>query len=107
MDNDIKLLTETTNTKSEAEKLKRDYYIELVLFLVLGILAGVAVKTEASRRITIGYNDYKMKIGANNYSINKLQTEWIKKQNAEMENQENQSEGQDASMGATCSNNQQ
>ena len=91
---DTKLLAETTDTKKEAEKLKRDYYIELVLFLVLGILVGIAIKTEASRRVTIGYNDYKMKLGSSQYSINKLQSEWVKKQNAEVENQNDQDKNQ-------------
>ena len=80
-DDNIKLLAEKSES-IEKNKAKRDYYIELALFLILGILIGIAVKTEASRRITIGYNDYKMKIGANQYNINQLQSAWIKKQNA-------------------------
>jgi hypothetical protein len=32
--------------------------INFLLILILGFLVGVAVKTEAKKRITIGYNDY-------------------------------------------------
>lgn len=32
--------------------------INLILILILGFLVGVAVKTEAKKRVTIGYNDY-------------------------------------------------
>lgn len=32
--------------------------INFILILILGFLVGVAVKTEAKKRVTIGYNDY-------------------------------------------------
>lgn len=32
--------------------------INFLLIFILGFLVGVAVKTEAKKRITIGYNDY-------------------------------------------------
>jgi hypothetical protein len=99
-DDNVKLLAERSES-IEKNKIKRDYYIELVLFLVLGILIGVAVKTEASRRITIGYNDYRMKIGASQYNINQLQSAWIKKQNAEADKPADQNSAE----GASCSAN--
>ena len=61
-------------------KRKTDFYIELSLFLVLGILMGIAIKTEASKRITIGFDDYKMNILPKGYDINELQKEEIRKQ---------------------------
>jgi hypothetical protein len=70
------------------EKAKKDFYIELVLFLVLGILIGVAVKMEAAKRIAIGFDDYKMGIASQDYDINKLQDEILKKQIEEAKNDE-------------------
>lgn len=32
--------------------------INFILILILGFLVGVALKTEAKKRVTIGYNDY-------------------------------------------------
>jgi hypothetical protein len=32
--------------------------VNFILILILGFLVGVAVKTEAKKRVTIGYNDY-------------------------------------------------
>lgn len=52
---------------------KIDTYVEAVLVFVLGVLAGVAVKVEANKFITIGFDDYKMKFSKNQYSINELQ----------------------------------
>jgi hypothetical protein len=33
--------------------------VNYLLILILGFLVGVAAKTEAKKRVTIGYNDYK------------------------------------------------
>jgi hypothetical protein len=53
-----------------------------VLIFILGILIGIAVKTEAIKKITMGYNDYKIKVETNHYSINQLEKNLIKKQSA-------------------------
>lgn len=73
---EIKIEGEGEQKKKTPKKRKKtDFYIELVLFFILGILIGIAVKTEASKKITIGFNDYKMKIMKQDYDINKLQTD--------------------------------
>lgn len=59
---------------------KKDFYVEIILMLVLGILIGIAVKTEAAKRITIGSDDYKMKFSANAYNLNNLEKELAKTQ---------------------------
>ncbi|HCP08670.1 MAG TPA: hypothetical protein DIT25_02650 [Candidatus Moranbacteria bacterium] len=84
---------------AEASAGRRDFLIELALFLILGILIGIAVKTEANKRITIGYNDHKMKFAQQQISINKLEAELMKKLSAE----ENSEEGETLE-GATCGN---
>lgn len=73
-------VSEDTDGESQKKKGKTDYYIELILFLILGVLLGIAVKTESVKRVTIGYNDYKMKIMHQDYDINKLQADVLKKQ---------------------------
>jgi len=40
------------------KKLINEKTINLLLILILGFLVGVAVKTEAKKRVTIGYGDY-------------------------------------------------
>lgn len=62
-------------------KSKADFYIEIALIFILGVLIGIAVKTEAAKKITVGYNDYQIKIG--NYNINQLQEDLLNKQNEE------------------------
>jgi hypothetical protein len=52
-----------------AKKKKREAFFELALFLVLGILLGITVKTEAAKRITIGFNDYEIANGKNDYNL--------------------------------------
>ena len=74
-----------------------DFYIELVLVLILGILIGYAVKAEAAKRITIGFNDYKMKIVPGQYDINALQA-------AQADKKDNAATGQDPNLGGVCTN---
>ena len=83
----------TSSEKKEEQKKRTDFYIELALFLILGILIGIALKTEAMKRITIGFDDYKMKIYSSSYNLNKMQKEQIQKmseEQAQTQNNQNQ-----------------
>lgn len=66
---------------------KIDTYIEFFLIFILGILIGIAAKTESERRITIGFDDYKMKPVQQDFDINKIQFEVNKKYMEESKNQ--------------------
>lgn len=55
-----------------AKKKKREVIFEMALFLILGILLGITIKTEAVKRITIGFNDYKVVNGKNAYNISDM-----------------------------------
>lgn len=85
--------------QNKEKKAKTDFYVEIALVLILGILIGVAAKTEANKRITIGFNDYKMRLGVQQYNINKMQSDLIKKLTNEADSQEH---AQDPNEGATC-----
>lgn len=72
---------------------KAEFYIELALFLILGLLIGIAIKTESIKRIAIGYEDYKMNIYESDYNINTMQVEVAKKRAEEIkEQQKNQAQ---------------
>ena len=64
--------------EESARKEKLDFRKKMALLFVLGFLIGIALKTEALKKITIGYNDYQMKIQKQDYDINKLQTDVAK-----------------------------
>lgn len=64
-------------TVVKMRKRRNDFYIELALFLILGILIGVALKNEAVKRVTMGFNDYKMKIFKQDYDLNAVQAKVI------------------------------
>lgn len=61
---------------------KRDFYVELVLLFILGILIGIAIKTEAYEKITIGFDDYRMRPAKQDFNINNLQAD-VARKNAE------------------------
>jgi len=89
---------------------KTDFYIELALFLILGILIGIAVKTEAVKKITIGFDDYKMKIASQDYDINTIQQNLAKQSAAATQGSDNtapsdQNAGADNSAGQGGSDN--
>lgn len=79
---------------------KAEFYIELALFLILGLLIGIAAKTEAVKRVSVGFDDYKMKIYQSEYNLNDMQVDQAKKRAEEMKKQEEvQPQGQ--AQGAT------
>ena len=54
--------------------------VEMALLLVLGVLAGFSLKTEAAKRVTIGSDDYLVsQRDFNAYDLNALQKELIAK----------------------------
>ncbi len=82
MENQEPLLI-SEESKTSKNKNKRDWKVELALFLILGVLLGIVIKTEAVKRITIGYEDYKASLGKQNYGINEIQKELEEKANEE------------------------
>lgn len=55
-----------------AQRKRREAMFEYALFLILGILIGITLKTEAVKRITIGFNDYQIKKNASSYDVNAI-----------------------------------
>ncbi|MCX6762063.1 MAG: hypothetical protein NTY33_04490 [Candidatus Moranbacteria bacterium] len=70
-----------------AKKMKAEFRSRLILTFILGLLIGIAVKTEALKKITIGYDDYLMKIKSQSYNINDIQTNLQKQAQAAAANQ--------------------
>ena len=100
----LETLSEPTVTKMR--KRRNDFYIELALFFILGILIGVAVKNEAVKKITMGFDDYKMKIFAQDYDLNALQTKVVQQaQDAQAAAAANNGSGQGATAGNTATSN--
>lgn len=90
MNEEIKIKEVETITVEDAEKSRYDNpYVEKALILILGILIGIAVKTEALEKITIGFDDYLMKFYEQSYDLNKMEDEQIKKMMEEQVEQEN------------------
>jgi hypothetical protein len=85
-------------------RAKLDKYIEMVLFLILGVLIGIALKTEANKRITIGYDDYRIPISKQSFSINKLQTELMDKYAKESQSLESETATPDSSGSSPAQN---
>lgn len=68
------------------KKKRREVFFEMALFFVLGILLGITIKTEAVKRVTIGFSDYKIFSPSQRYNVQDL------KKNLEQQAAEQQAE---------------
>jgi hypothetical protein len=68
-----KSISDDSNEEVLAKKRRSEVRSRMVLIFLLGFLIGVAIKTEALKKITIGYNDYLMEIKPQSYDINQVQ----------------------------------
>lgn len=59
--------------ESVVSKEKKNPKTELIMFLILGFLLGIVIKTEAGKRITMGYEDYRITAPGQMYDISKIQ----------------------------------
>lgn len=84
------LQNEEEALEPKRKRSKADYYVEIALFLILGVLVGVAIKNEAVKKITIGHDDYMMKVARQDYSLNQIQADLLKKKMEAEEEQKNQ-----------------
>ncbi|MEI8344331.1 MAG: hypothetical protein WCF93_05265 [Candidatus Moraniibacteriota bacterium] len=60
------------NVEDLKKKKKKDLFFELTLFFILGILIGITAKTEAAKKITIGFNDYQIPAKLERYDLAEL-----------------------------------
>ena len=56
----------------EKSKSGQDVAIEVALFLILGFLIGFTIKTQATRTMTIGFDDYKIKESRQAYDLDAI-----------------------------------
>jgi F0F1-type ATP synthase assembly protein I len=76
--------------KEDSKKKKYDLYVEFVLLFILGVLLGIALKNEATRRVTIGFDDYKMNIMKSDFDINQIEKDILEAQKKEQEQEQEQ-----------------
>lgn len=79
----------TQSVEESAKKKKRDLIFELSLFFILGILIGITVKTEAVKKITIGFNDYQIPAKIQRYDIAALKAKLLRQEATLQAAQEN------------------
>lgn len=79
-----------------------DFKIELILFFILGILLGITIKTEATKRITIGFYDYQLKSASQAYNASEIKKKLIEEAEKQKETA-GQNQEAPAPSGDTCS----
>ena len=94
---------EESNNSYPVKKI--DFRFELALFLILGFLLGVVIKTEAAKRITIGFNDSLIPSVKQSYDFGKIEEEIAKESEAAQQAAQNEQNAQDNSAAGQESNN--
>jgi hypothetical protein len=86
---EFELIENEIETSEVLEKKKRrEVIFEMALFFILGVLLGITIKTEAVKKITIGFNDYQITKPLQSYDVadmKKKLDEQLAKQQAEQE----------------------
>jgi len=85
-------------------KKKKERYFEIGLYVVLGILLGIAIKTEANKRLTMGFDDHLVRSGPGSYNINQLQVDLAEKRRVEAEKNPEVAPASLPSTGGYCGN---
>lgn len=99
-DAEIEVLSGENHEEAKAKKAN----VELALFLILGFLLGVVIKTEAGKRITIGFEDYKIAALQRGYDLNVVVKNATERAKAEQEENGDASTADNGAAGGTCSN---
>ncbi len=68
--------------------------INYLLIFILGFLVGVAVKTEARKRITIGYDDYLVSQMKQDFDLMKSQVSRASSDKSSANEESNESQGE-------------
>lgn len=97
-ENALEVETPIETEVERAGKKRREAIFELGLFFILGVLIGITLKTEAVKKITIGFNDYQIKKSAQSYDVaalrKKLEDAASQQQAQEQAQQQIQAQGQ-------------
>lgn len=70
----------------EKKDKKRNYRTEIILIFVIGLLLGIMLKAESLKKVSIGFSDYKVMGGSQEYNLDEIEkrlTDESKKQQEE------------------------
>jgi len=68
-------MEELNQEENIIEEKKMSFKNKMMLVAIFGILLGFVIKTEAAKRVTVGFEDYKLLSSEKSYNINNLQKE--------------------------------
>lgn len=80
-------ISEVTEVDDKS-KNKKNYHTEIILIFVIGLLLGIMLKAESLKKISIGFSDYKVTGGAQEYKLDEIEKELMEKAEADAEQTE-------------------
>lgn len=86
-----------TEPDSREKSKKRGYQMEIILIFIIGLLLGIMAKAESLKTVSIGFSDYRLKGGIQEYNLDEIEKKIIEE--AEKMQQEAQQEQMPAQEG--------
>lgn len=71
--------------KNKLQGMKNKFRMDLFLYLIMGVLLGVIIKTEAAKRVVIGFDDYKLAGIRQDYNINRMEKDLLEKAKSQVD----------------------
>ncbi|EKE20913.1 MAG: hypothetical protein ACD_7C00429G0003 [uncultured bacterium] len=66
----------------------KNYHTEIILIFIIGLLLGIMVKAESLKKVSIGFSDYKLKGGAQEYNLDEIEKKMIEESKKKQESPE-------------------
>ncbi|MEF3692181.1 MAG: hypothetical protein V3574_03975 [Candidatus Moraniibacteriota bacterium] len=76
-------IDEIGNESEKNDNNQKNYRTEVILILIIGLLLGIMLKAEALKNISIGFSDYKVNGGSQDYDVEQIEKEMKEKQEAQ------------------------
>lgn len=95
---------QVTEIDGDKEPKSKSYRTEIILIFVIGLLLGIMVKAESLKKISIGFSDYRVTGGAQEYDLDGIEERLIQESEAQQQEGAAANQGADAQEGATNAN---
>lgn len=78
-----------SETEETGDKLKnkKNYHTEIILIFIIGLLLGIMIKAESLKKVSIGFSDYRVKGGSQEYKLDDIEKKLMEKAEKEQAGQ--------------------
>lgn len=86
-------ISETTENDNKP-KNKKSYQTEIILIFIIGLLLGIMLKAESLKKVSIGFSDYRVAGGVQEYKMDDIEKQLKEKSEKAQAEQAEQQQAQ-------------